>query len=247
MSAAASPRRLKAEAGFTQSYLIKSPCQGHSSYADGSREALKARMLEQSTFGFRPGAPHGVADASPAETKRPSASQQTMPELLIFHSWWNEEVATPPEFQRSGDGMGVRKQLRLQHTPSSGMFQLFLDDLKVPLTLAIEHSDGTPLRARELFVGARIDVLGRQFRHNGSPAHYMSYSPLLAECVWCGAGGFSRGIVAARVTSIFRHRKHVWGLRACMQRRIHPCACVESVSFCLFSAECALGIFLIST
>ena len=40
-----------------------------------------------------------------------------MPDPLVFMSWWNEEVATPVEFTPSGQGMGVRRQVRLQLPP----------------------------------------------------------------------------------------------------------------------------------
>ena len=85
----------------------------------------------------------------------------TMPDPLVFYSWWNEEVATPPEFTPSGQGMGVRRQVRLHFLPRNGTFQLFTDDVNAALTLAIEHSDGTAMQATELHVGAKLDVLGR--------------------------------------------------------------------------------------
>jgi hypothetical protein len=85
-----------------------------------------------------------------------------MPDPLVFYSWWNEEVATPPEFTPSGQGMGLRRQVRLHFLPRMGTFQLFTDDASTPpLTLAIEHSDGTSMQAIELHVGAKLDVLGR--------------------------------------------------------------------------------------
>ena len=74
-----------------------------------SRTRLQEK--EGTTFGFR-----GDGSAGPS----------VIPDLLVFHSWWNEEVAIPSEFQRSGDGMGVRKMLTLHHRPASGDFLLFL-------------------------------------------------------------------------------------------------------------------------
>ena len=66
-----------------------------------------------------------------------------------------------PEFTPSGQGMGVHKQVRLHFLPRHGSFQLFTDDANAPLTLHIEHSDGSPVQAHELHVGAKLDVLGR--------------------------------------------------------------------------------------
>jgi hypothetical protein len=54
--------------------------------------------------------------------------------------------------------MGVRRQVKLHHSPRQRLFQLFTDDAKLPLTIAIDHADGTPVTASELFVGAKIDV-----------------------------------------------------------------------------------------
>jgi len=161
LPAPVSPRRLKVDVSFTQSYVVKNP-QRHRVTKD-AREALKTFMLKrQAAFGIRAAASSGYPDS---EVRRPAAAN-AMPEELVFYSWWNEEVATPQELQRSGDSMGVRKHLRLQYHVSDGVFQLFLDDRRTPLTLAIEHTDGTPLLPRELFVGAEIDVLGRHLRRD---------------------------------------------------------------------------------
>jgi len=51
--------------------------------------------------------------------------------------------------------------VRLEYLPSTGNFQLFTEDVKAGFTLNIEHSDDTPVRPDELYVGATLDVLGR--------------------------------------------------------------------------------------
>eukprot|EP00966_Prymnesium_polylepis_P335062 7390416-Prymnesium_polylepis.1 len=33
---------------------------------------------------------------------------------------------------------------------------------QVPVTIAIEHADGTPVCARELYIGKKLDILGRR-------------------------------------------------------------------------------------
>ena len=63
----------------------------------------------------------------------------SMPDPLVFYSWWNEEVATPPEFTPSGQGMGVRRQVRLHYSARLGAFQLFTEDVKAALALAVRH------------------------------------------------------------------------------------------------------------
>ena len=55
----------------------------------------------------------------------------------------------------------MRRQVRLEHSPKTGAFQLFAVDANAALTLQIEHSDGSPVVHTELFVGAKLDVLGR--------------------------------------------------------------------------------------
>ena len=55
----------------------------------------------------------------------------------------------------------MRRQLELRYVPATGIFHLITDDAVVPITLRIEHADGSPLQATELYIGARLDVLGR--------------------------------------------------------------------------------------
>ncbi len=102
---------------------------------------------------------HGLL-RDPRPGARPPAAT-AIPDPLVFYSWWNEELATPTEFTPSGQGMGVRRQVKLHYLPQHGTFQLFTEDVKAALTLTIEHADGSPVRPEELFVGATLDVLGR--------------------------------------------------------------------------------------
>jgi len=112
------------------------------------------------TSRFRPGdALEGEEESGGPPPWRVGASG--IPDKLVFNSWWNEEVATPPELQRSGTGMGVRKQLQLVFATGPETFQLFLDDHKTAVAIAIEHADGSPVRPHELFVGKKLDILGR--------------------------------------------------------------------------------------
>ena len=94
---------------------------------------------------------------------------------MVFYSWWNEEVATLPEYTPSGQGMGVRKQVRLHYLPKHGSFQLFTDDANAALTLQIEHADGTPVGPLELHVGAKLDVLGRPMTLRSASARTISW------------------------------------------------------------------------
>lgn len=147
---AASLPRGRPEAGFTRSYLIKSPPRS-------TKPAPLPASVASSSFDVHC---HGLlADPMLHGARRPGPAE--MPNPLVFYSWWNEESATPPELTRSGSGMGVRRQVRLQYSPRQAMFQLFTDDAKVPLTIAIDHADGTPVGVHELYVGAKLDVLGR--------------------------------------------------------------------------------------
>ena len=98
-----------------------------------------------------------------------------MPDPMVFYSWWNEEVATLPEYTPSGQGMGVRKQVRLHYLPKHGSFQLFTDDANAALTLQIEHADGTPVGPLELHVGAKLDVLGRPMTLRSASARTISW------------------------------------------------------------------------
>ena len=87
----------------------------------------------------------------------------------------DEEVAMLPEYTPSGQGMGVRRQVRLHFLPRHGSFQLFTDDANVALTLTIEHADGSPVRAHELHVGAKLDVLGRPMTLRSASAKTISW------------------------------------------------------------------------
>jgi len=92
----------------------------------------------------------------------------------VFMSWWNEELATPVEFTPSGQGMGMRRQVKLHYLPAHGTFQLLAEDGPA-LTLSIEHPDGTPIGPQELYVGATLDVLGRPMTLRSASAKTISW------------------------------------------------------------------------
>ena len=153
--ARASPR-LRPETGFTTSYLVKSPTKVATT-GDSADPFVSGR----DPFSLKPVEPvcHGLLRDTKAGGAR--SARVTMPDPLVFYSWWNEELATPLELQSSGQGMGVRRQVRLHYLAKLGTFQLFTEDVKEPLTQAIEHADGTAVGPYELYVGAKLDVLGR--------------------------------------------------------------------------------------
>jgi len=161
------------EAGFTKSYLVappRTPRGGVSTAAETSSVSVASpRNYTASSSVFDRGLSprqqametvcHGLLrDPRPGVR---STLGNDMPDPMIFYSWWNEEVATPSEFSKSGQGMGVRRNVKLHYLPTAGHFQLFTEDMQSALTLTIEHSDGSPVRPEELFVGATLDVLGR--------------------------------------------------------------------------------------
>ena len=141
----------------SRSFLIKSPPPRATRELQASAASPALSMLPQGQETVC----HGLLRNPQTGGGRPGGPPVGMPDPLVFYSWWNEEVATPLEFTPSGQGMGLRRQVRLHFLPRSGTFQLFTDDASAALTLAIEHSDGTPMQAIELHVGAKLDVLGR--------------------------------------------------------------------------------------
>jgi len=146
----------------TRSYLIQAP-RPNGEFERAQLKVAFTKQTESFMSRFRP----GQVDETEADTPgggteaEPRRAVPEMPDDLVFYSWWNEEVATPPELQRSATGHGVQKRLRLQFATATGTFRLFLDDVKVPVTIAIEHADGTPVCARELYIGKKLDILGR--------------------------------------------------------------------------------------
>jgi len=151
--------KLRPEAGFTHSYLVKPPHGMTASSGVGSVVATLPPPPQQLPQGLETIC-HGLL-RDPATGGGQPAPPSKMPDPLVFFSWWNEEVATPPEFTPSGQGMGLRRQVRLQYSAKTASFHLYADDVNAALSLAIEHSDGTPVVATELYVGAKLDVLGR--------------------------------------------------------------------------------------
>ena len=142
-STASSPRRakdlpLRPEAGFTRSHLVKSsPRSTARSTASAVTEIVVARPPEVLPQGIETICHGLLRDPKPGGGK--PAPPVGMPDPLVFFSWWNEEVATPPEFTPSGQGMGVRRQVRLEYCPRTHAFSLYADDAPAALTLQIEH------------------------------------------------------------------------------------------------------------
>ena len=148
-ASAASPRGLRPEAGFTRSYLVKSerttaaavtaPPKPAETISYFAKTGVMKQGRETISYGL-------LRDPKPLGGK--PAPPVSMPDPLVFFSWWNEEVATPVELTPSGQGMGVRRQVRLQYSPTTNGFQLFADDANAALSLHIEHSDGSPVRRK---------------------------------------------------------------------------------------------------
>lgn len=120
--------------GFTKSYVVKAP------------NPLTKAAAAAEPPAPAPAALHGLL-RDPQTGGRKPAPPVAMPDPLVFYSWWNEEVATPHECTPSGQGMGVRRQVRLNYLPRQEMFQL-ITDTEHSLMLTIEHADGTPVRVR---------------------------------------------------------------------------------------------------
>ena len=163
--------RPRPETGFTKSFLVAPPRGPPSGTAlmqtsmSNSPRAAAATSVFDAERSSRLG-PIGMETVchgllrDPRPGARPAALT-TIPDPLVFYSWWNEELATHPDYTTSGQGMGVRRNVKLHYLPLTDCFQLFTEDVKAALTLSIEHTDGTPVRPHELFVGATLDVLGR--------------------------------------------------------------------------------------
>ena len=53
--------------------------------------------------------------------------------------------------------------------------------MQVPLTIAIEHADGSPVTAHELHVGAKLDVLGRPMTLRSASARTIAWIDSVAK------------------------------------------------------------------
>ena len=120
----------------TRSYLIQAPRPN----GESERAQLKVAFTKQSESfmtRFRPGqVDETEADASGGGAEaEPRYAVPELPDDLVFYSWWNEEVATPPELQRSASGCAV---LRSGVTPRS--FRTGRD----PTWLQPHHTRRTP-------------------------------------------------------------------------------------------------------
>eukprot|EP01012_Entosiphon_sulcatum_P003176 TRINITY_DN10910_c0_g1_i1.p1 TRINITY_DN10910_c0_g1~~TRINITY_DN10910_c0_g1_i1.p1 ORF type:complete len:181 (-),score=26.33 TRINITY_DN10910_c0_g1_i1:5-547(-) len=71
----------------------------------------------------------------------------SVPSVMEFESWWTEN--------------GLRRYMLLLFYPANEIFEVLVDDSKVPLRVAVFNRDNQPLRAWDLYVGAVIDILGK--------------------------------------------------------------------------------------
>ena len=167
--------RGRPEVGFTRSYLVKSPPRVRpSSMQPAAADSTRGGLLGNGAPALRETLCHGLL-RDPKLGGSGAKPRVEMPDPLIFHSWWNEEVAMPVELTPSGQGHGVRRQVSLHYLPSHGSFQLFTEDVQAALTLMIEHADGTPVGPHELYVGATLDVLGRPMTLRSASARTISW------------------------------------------------------------------------
>jgi hypothetical protein len=96
---------------------------------------------------------------------------QDVPEVLEFKSWWLEEgpstLAHPPGQGTSlrrlnaQRGHGTRHTMTVYYFVEEQLFQVHIDDTPDPFTVRIARPDGSSLEAWDLYVGARLDILGR--------------------------------------------------------------------------------------
>eukprot|EP00906_Rhabdomonas_costata_P029811 RCo042112 len=92
------------------------------------------------------------ADASAASSSSPSLAELSaffpkVPEAMEFESWWTEG--------------GTRRYMLLVFRPLEELFEVLVDDSKVPLKVAVFSRRGEPLRAWDVHVGTVVDILGK--------------------------------------------------------------------------------------
>jgi len=105
-------------------------------------------------------AEHEVGRSAALDRRRADPAP-VMPAKLLFYTWWQAESAVPAAYGRSGEGMGERKQLELRYHTAHDIFEVMDPTLKEPHYLRVQHADGSLVQPTELFVGAKIDVLGK--------------------------------------------------------------------------------------
>eukprot|EP01051_Picozoa_sp_SAG22_P017281 SAG22_NODE_2628_length_2360_cov_1.812030_5_plen_251_part_00 len=91
--------------------------------------------------------------------------------MLEFRSWWLEEgpstLAHPPgegsalKRLNAQTGHGTRHTMTIFFFVQEQLFQVHIDDTPEPFTVKISRPDGSNLEAWDLYVGARLDILGR--------------------------------------------------------------------------------------
>ena len=94
-----------------------------------------------------------------------------IPEVMEFESWWNEEGPSrldhPPgpgtaiRQLNAQTGHGTKHTMTIFYFSIEQLFQIHIDDTPEPFTIAITRPDGSSLEPWDLYVGARLDVLGR--------------------------------------------------------------------------------------
>ena len=90
---------------------------------------------------------------------------------MEFESWWNEEGPSrldhPPgpgttiRQLNAQTGHGTKHTMTIFYFTMEQLFQIHIDDTPEPFTIAITRPDGSSLEPWDLYVGARLDVLGR--------------------------------------------------------------------------------------
>jgi len=114
-------------------------------------------------------APLGCSSAPLLRSRRFAGAD--IPEVMEFESWWNEEGPSrldhPPgpgtaiRQLNAQTGHGTKHTMTIFYFSIEQLFQIHIDDTPEPFTIAITRPDGSSLEPWDLYVGARLDVLGR--------------------------------------------------------------------------------------
>ena len=105
----------------------------------------------------------GGVDQKPPAMMRPRAKPPA-PQRLVFFSWWFEE--------------GVKKYIELRYDMSTHLFQIILNKTVALKDVKIAGRDGELLQCWDLFVGQKIDVLGKPttlMQANHSSLEWLEY------------------------------------------------------------------------
>eukprot|EP00949_MAST-11_sp_MAST-11-sp1_P000537 g537.t1 len=110
---------------------------------DASRGSLMGRSLTQASFA--------------STLRRQSSSSSSRISVLKFKSWWLETVAAI-----DSEKINEKRYVDVHFMMDTGNVQVILDKSDKIYTLSHIQGRAGPLECWDLFVGARIDVLGRQ-------------------------------------------------------------------------------------